>query len=91
MILSPFIVALTQSGTIRSLAKSPPPITLPALAVEIGVDSASEKKDFLYEEGDYYTLPQVLGVTKWYSTSEGKYYKPLEKVKVNHSMHFIAK
>ena len=54
-------------------------------------DTIINKKDFLYEEGDYYTLPQVLGVTKWYSTSEGKYYKPLEKVKVNHSMHFIAK
>ena len=28
------IAALTQSGTILSLAKSPPPITLPALAVD---------------------------------------------------------
>ena len=30
------IAALTQSGTILSFAKSPPPITLPALAVDTG-------------------------------------------------------
>ena len=54
-------------------------------------DIVLNNKDFLYQEGDYYTLPQVLGVTKWYSTSEDKCYRPLDKVKVNHSMHFIAK
>lgn len=41
------IVALTQSGMIRSLAKSPPPITLPALAVEMAGAAGSEKNDFL--------------------------------------------
>lgn len=45
---------------------------------------------FLHEEGDYYKLPKYDGVTKWYSTSENKYYKPLEQVKVVHGMHFIA-
>ena len=47
--------------------------------------------NILYEEGSYYILPKVLGVRYWYSTSEDKYYKPLDKVKVNHSMHFISK
>ena len=54
-------------------------------------DNILNKKDYLYEEGSYYTLPYILGVKKWYSTSEDKYYKPLDKVKVNHAMHFIAK
>ncbi len=54
-------------------------------------DVVLNKNDFLHEEGSYYTLPYAKGVKRWYSTSEGKYYKPLEKVKVNHSMHFIAK
>jgi hypothetical protein len=54
-------------------------------------DVVLNKNDFLHEEGSYYTLPYAKGVKRWYSTSEDKYYKPLEKVKVNHSMHFIAK
>lgn len=40
------------SGMMRSLAKSPPPITLPARAVEIGMvglPSLSVKKERLYE------------------------------------------
>ena len=45
----------------------------------------------LYEEGSYYVLPKLLGVNKWYSTSENKYYNSGDKVKVNYSMHFIAK
>ena len=53
-------------------------------------DSNINSLDHLYEEGSYYTLPKVLGVYRWYSTSEDKYYKPLDKVKVEHSMHFIA-
>ena len=40
----PDMAALTQSGIILSFAKSPPPITLPALAVETG---KSAKKLFL--------------------------------------------
>ena len=54
-------------------------------------DVILNKADYLYEEGSYYTLPKSFGVYRWYSTSEDKYYMPLEKVKVNHSMHFIAK
>ena len=57
--------------------------------VTTDVDKVFNYKDFLYEEGSYYILPKVLGVKKWYSTSEDKYYLPNEKVKVNHSMHFI--
>ena len=53
-------------------------------------DTVINEKDFLYKEGSYYTLPNVLGVKKWYSTFENKYYLPYDKVKVNHSMHFIA-
>ena len=45
---------------------------------------------YLHEEGSYYALPKLSGVTKWYSTSENKYYKPGEQVKVVHGMHFIA-
>ena len=40
------IAARTQSGTIRSFAKSPPPITFPARQVEIA-QCPSAKKDFL--------------------------------------------
>ncbi len=54
-------------------------------------DNVLNKKEYLYEEGSYYILPRIVGVYKWYSTSEDKYYNPLDKVKVNHSMHFIAK
>lgn len=53
-------------------------------------DNIFNKKNYLYEEGSYYTLPLELGVKSWYSTSEDKYYKPLEKVKVNHAMHFVS-
>ena len=54
-------------------------------------DIVMNKKDFLYEEGSYYTLPNIIGVKKWYSTFENKYYKPFDKVKVDFPMHFIAK
>ena len=40
------MAARTQSGTILSFAKSPPPITLPALAVETAT-CISQKKEFL--------------------------------------------
>lgn len=53
-------------------------------------DNVINYKDYLYEEGSYYVLPKVFGVSMWYSTSEDKYYKPYEKVKVNHSMHFVG-
>lgn len=53
-------------------------------------DDILNLNDYLYEEGSYYILPKVFGVNKWYSTSENKYYNPLDKVKINHSMHFIA-
>lgn len=43
--VSPFSTALTQSGMILSLAKSPPPITLPALDVETAT-LPSVKNDF---------------------------------------------
>ena len=48
-IVFPFIACLTQSGMILSKEKSPPPITLPALAVDIAKLESSEKKDFMYE------------------------------------------
>lgn len=48
IISSCFIAARIQSGIILSLAESPPPITLPARAVEIGdIHSPSfTKKEF---------------------------------------------
>ena len=58
---------------------------------KVTTDRDSKLNNNLYEEGSYYTLPKSLGVTLWYSTSEDKYYKPLDKVKVNHGMHFIGK
>ena len=54
-------------------------------------DKILNYKDYLYEEGSEYKLPKILGVNRWYSTSENKYYKPLDKVIVNHGMHFIKK
>ena len=42
----PAPAARTQSGIIRSLAKSPPPITFPARAVDIAT-SLPSKKEFL--------------------------------------------
>ena len=53
-------------------------------------DLVVDKKEFLYKEGSYYTLPSIIGVKRWYSTTENKYYKPLEKVRVNMGMHFIG-
>ncbi len=44
---------------------------------------------YLHEEGSNYKLPSYDGVSKWYSTSENKYYKPGDTVKVVHGMHFI--
>ena len=52
-------------------------------------DKILNYKDYLYEEGSEYKLPKILGVNRWYSTSENKYYKPLDKVLVNHGMHFV--
>lgn len=57
--------------------------------VTTSVDKVLNYKDYLYEEGSYYILPKVLGVKKWYSTFEDKYYLPNDKVKVNYPMHFI--
>ena len=37
MIFSFLSADLTQSGIILSFAKSPPPITFPALAVDVGI------------------------------------------------------
>lgn len=48
------------------------------------------KRNYLVEEGNYYTLPNYPNVNSWYSTSENKYYKPLDIVQVWHGMHFIA-
>lgn len=45
------------------------------------------KSNYLYEEGSNYKLPLISG--KWYSTSENKYYKSGDTVKVLHGMHFI--
>ena len=45
MISFPSDAALMQSGMILSLAKSPPPMTFPALAVEI-LHLPSSKNDF---------------------------------------------
>lgn len=57
--------------------------------VTTSVDKVLNYKDYLHEEGSYYILPKVLGVKKWYSTFEDKYYLPNDKVKVNYPMHFI--
>jgi hypothetical protein len=46
-------------------------------------------KQYLHEEGSNYKLPKYPNVSKWYSTSENKYYNPGDSVKVNHGMHFI--
>ncbi len=54
-------------------------------------DNVFNKEKYLHEEGSYYTLPKVLGVNKWFSTFENKYYLPGEKVKVDFPMHFISK
>ena len=52
--------------------------------------TSKNRNTYLHEEGSYYKLPKYSDVTKWYSTSENKYYKPNELVKVVHGMHFIA-
>lgn len=58
--------------------------------VTTNVDKILNYKDYLHEEGSYYTLPKVLGVKKWYCTFDNKYYYPNDKVKVDYPMHFIA-
>ena len=47
------------------------------------------KNKFLVKEGSTYTLPKIKEVKSYYSTSENKYYRPGEKVKIYYSMHFI--
>lgn len=54
-------------------------------------DNIFDKEKHLYEEGSYYTLPKIIGVNKWFSTFERKYYYPGERIKVDYPMHFIAK
>ena len=59
--------------------------------VTTNYDKVLDYNKYLYEEGSYYELPRIIGVNKWYSTSENKYYKPGDRVLVNHGMHFISK
>ncbi len=50
----------------------------------------SNKKKYLHKEGTYYQLPKKKGVKYWYLTSDNKMYKPGDKVKIYHGMHFVA-
>jgi len=50
----------------------------------------NNKDNYLVKEGYTYTLPKSKNVKSYYSTSENKYYKPGEKIKIYYSMHFIA-
>ncbi len=60
--------------------------------VSTSLDEINElnMNNFLHEEGSMYKLPNALGVRKWYSTSENKYYNPSDTIEVVHGMHFIA-
>ena len=54
------------------------------------------KKDFLMEEGDYYTLKDAKNIKGkkfigWYHTGESTMHQPGEKVEVLYGTHFIAK
>lgn len=52
------------------------------------------KKKYLRKEDSYYTLPIPKNKNKfigWLNTGDNKIYKPFDKVKVLHGMHFVAK
>ena len=53
--------------------------------------TANNINKYILEEGTYYTLPKYKNVKYWYNTSDNITYKPGDKVKVWHGMHFIAK
>ena len=58
--------------------------------VTTSLDKVTNKDDYLYQEGNIYTLPNVK--TKcFYNTSDNKCYSPGEKIKVDLGTHFIAK
>ena len=52
------------------------------------------KKKYLRKEDSYYTLPIPKNRNKfigWLNTGDNKVYRPFDKVKVLHGMHFVAK
>ena len=52
------------------------------------------KKKYLRKEDSYYTLPIPKNKNKfigWLNTGDNKVYRPFDKVKVLHGMHFVAK
>ncbi len=50
-------------------------------------DNLMFNNKYLYVEGSYYVLP--ITSSRWFNTSNGKYYNSGDKVLVNHGMHFI--
>ena len=50
-------------------------------------DNLTFKNKYLFEEGSYYVLPVTS--SKWFNTSDNKYYYAGDKVLVSHGMHFI--
>ena len=55
------------------------------------VSTSNSSKKKLVKEGSYYQLPKLNNNKRWYSTSEHKYYKSGEKVKVWTGMYFEEK
>jgi hypothetical protein len=52
-------------------------------------DDLTNKDQYLYEEGSYYTVPEQNGITRWYCTGDGNFYNAGDKVQIWHGMHFI--
>ena len=63
--------------------------------VTTGDDVVKNTKDYLYKEGDIYTLKEPKNKTKnfigWFNTVDNKLYQPGDKYKVIHGTHFIQK
>ena len=52
-------------------------------------DDLTNKDSYLHEEGSYYTVPEINGITRWYCTGDGKYYSAGDVIQVWHGIHFI--
>lgn len=54
-------------------------------------DKVINKDKYLVREGATYVLPKVRGVKGWLCTSDNKIYKPGDRVKVWHGLHFVRR
>ena len=59
--------------------------------VTTSLDNRIDMSKYMVEQGSTYTLPNISNVKCFYNTYDSKCYKSGTKIKVNHSLHFIAK